>query len=99
MIADSQKQHHFAVTRLSALLRGVGSARREDFFSLNCLPSFRNKLDSQEKVCKNTKFCEVVIHDEEAEILKYHQGNNEDLKGLHKTFCDTTKKCENKNLS
>ena len=23
----------------------------------------------------------------------------EDLKGIHKTFCGTTKKCENKNLS
>ena len=40
--------------KLPALLYGITSEHKDDFYFLNCLRSFRaeNKLKSQEKVCE-----------------------------------------------
>ena len=48
---------------LSALLHGITSKHKGDFYYLNCLHSFRteNKLKSHEKVCKNKDFCEIAM--------------------------------------
>ena len=60
MIPNGEKEgwHYLAVKKLSALLKGITSKHDSDFYSLNCLHSFRteNKLMSHEKVCKNKVF-------------------------------------------
>ena len=47
--------------KLSALLHGITSQHKGDFYCLNCLHSFRmeNKLKSHEKVCKKKIFVEL----------------------------------------
>ena len=54
---------YLAVKKLSALLDGITSKHKGDFYSLNCLHFFRtdNKLKSHEKVCKNKDFCGIAI--------------------------------------
>ena len=46
MINDGKKWHYITVKRLSALLRGITSNHKEDFYCLNCfhLYSTKNKL-------------------------------------------------------
>ena len=58
IILNKQRWHYLAVKKLSALLRGITSKNNGYFYCLNCLHSFRakNKLQSYEKVCKNTDF-------------------------------------------
>ena len=48
--------------KLSALLKRITSKHDGDFYSLNCVHSFRtkSKLDSHKKVCKNKDFCNNV---------------------------------------
>ena len=45
--------HYLAVTKLSALLRGIALKHHTDFYFLNCFYSFttENKLKFHEKVC------------------------------------------------
>ena len=47
---------------------------------MNCLHSFRvkNKLQSYEKVCKNTDFCNIVMTSEDAKILEFNQYKKSD---------------------
>ena len=49
MITDSGKWHYLAVEKLSALLRGIASNNKGDFYCLNCLRSYttENKLKAQ----------------------------------------------------
>ena len=49
--------------KLSALLRGLASKHYGDFYSLNCLHSFRtkNKLEYHKRVCENKDFCKVIM--------------------------------------
>ena len=46
MIADGEKWHYTAVTRLSGLLRGITSNHNGDFYCLNCFRAYttKNKL-------------------------------------------------------
>ena len=57
MIPNEEKEgrHYLAVKKLSALLHGITSKHKGDFYCLNYLHSFRteNKLKSHEKLCKN----------------------------------------------
>ena len=41
--SKGQQWHHFAVTKLSALLRGTTSKHHGDFYCLNCLHSLATK--------------------------------------------------------
>ena len=52
-----------AVKKLLGLLRGRTSEHVGNFYSLNCLYSFRakNKIESNKKVCENKDFCCVVM--------------------------------------
>ena len=61
--------------KLSALLHGITSRHKGDFYCLNCLHSFRteNKLKSDEKVCKNKGFCGIVMPLEQDNILESNQ--------------------------
>ena len=67
--------HFLAVKRLSTLLQRITSKHVGDFYSLNCVHSFRtkNKLKSHENVGKNNDFCGIVIPFEKDNILKFSQ--------------------------
>ena len=60
---------------LAALLHGITSKHKGDFYCMNCLHSFRtkNKLKCYEKVCKNKYFCGIVISLERDKILEFNQ--------------------------
>ena len=50
MISNREKQwNYLAVKKLSALLKGITSKNKGDFYCLNCFHSFRtkNKLESR----------------------------------------------------
>ena len=49
MITDSEKWHYLAVTKLSALLRGITGNNNADFYCLNCFRTYttENKLETQ----------------------------------------------------
>ena len=56
MIPNKEGCHYIAVKRLSALLLGITSKDKGDFYCLNCLHSFRikTKLESHKKVCDSS---------------------------------------------
>ena len=60
---------------MSTLIRGITSKHHGDFYCLNSLCFFRteNKLKCHEKICKNKKFCEVVMQSEKYKILEFNQ--------------------------
>ena len=51
MVTDSKKWHYLAVKRLSALLRGITSNHKENYYCLKCFPSYSTK----EKLTKHKK--------------------------------------------
>ena len=55
MITDGEKQHYLAIKKLSALLRGITSNHKRDFYCLNCFHSYREKKTFKKyyNVCKN----------------------------------------------
>ena len=54
----------------SALLKGITSKHKGDFYFLDCLQSFRteNKLESCKTICKNKDFCGVTIPTEDTNV-------------------------------
>ena len=60
---------------LPALLYGITSKHKGDFYCLNCLHSFKteNKLKSDEKVCKNKGFCGILMSSEKDNILQFNK--------------------------
>ena len=76
MITDGEKWHYFAVTELSALLRGITSNNNRDFYCLNCFRSYttENKHDKHKNVCENHDYCYVEMPEEGNKILKYNNG-------------------------
>ena len=76
MITNDEKQHYFAVTKLSALLREVTGNNNGDFYCLNCFGAYttENKLETHKKVCENHDYCYVEMPKEDNKILKYNQG-------------------------
>ena len=77
MIPNGEKKgwHNLAVKKLSALLHGITSKLKGDFYCLNCLHSFitENKLKYHEKICKNKDFCGIVMPSEKNKILEFNQ--------------------------
>ena len=73
-IPNKEERHYIAVTKLSALLRGITSKIDGDFSCLNGLHSFRTKykLESPKKVCGNKDFCNTVMFSEEIKILEFN---------------------------
>ena len=45
MITDGKKWHYLAVTNLSALLQGMSSNHKGDFYCLNCFNSYTTKIN------------------------------------------------------
>ena len=77
MIPNEEKEgwHYLSLKKLSALLRGIISKLKSDFYCLNCLHSFRteNKLKSHEKSYKNKDFCGIAMSSEKDNILEFNQ--------------------------
>ena len=77
MILNEEKEgwHYLAVKKLSALLHGITSKHKGDFYCLNCLNYFKteNNLTSYEKVCKNKDFCGIILPPEKDKILEFNQ--------------------------
>ena len=77
MIPNEEKEgcHYLPVNKLSTLLHGITLKHKGDFYCLNFLHYFRteNKLESQEKVCKNKDFCGTVLPSEKDRILELHE--------------------------
>ena len=84
MIPNEEKEgcHYLAVKKLSALLPGITSKHKGDFYCLNYLHSYRreNKIKSHKKVCKNEDFCGIVIPSEKDNILEFNQYMKSDEK-------------------
>ena len=77
MITDNMNNwHYLAVKNISRLLRGITSNHNGDFYSLNCLHSYRakNKLKNHERICKNHDFCYPKMLDKDKKISKCNPG-------------------------
>ena len=61
MIADGKKWHYLTVKSLSALLRGITSNHKEDFYCLNCFHSYRNKRKTQKIIKKYVMIMIIVM--------------------------------------
>ena len=63
MITDGEKWHYLAVKSLSALLKGITSNHKGDFYCLNCFHSnsAKNKLENHYNICKNHDCCYVEM--------------------------------------
>ena len=61
---------------MSALLRGITSKHKGDFYYLNCFHSFKteNKLKKHENVCENHDYCYVEMPKENNKRLKDNHG-------------------------
>ena len=71
MISDGQKWHYLVVKNLLALLRGITSTHKEDFYCLNCFHSYRteNKLEAHKKICENHDYCYVEMPTKSNDII------------------------------
>ena len=76
IITDGKKWHYLAVKSLSALLWGIRSNYKEDFYCLNCFHShiMKNKLKKHYNVCEHHDYCYVEMPNEDNKILKYNHG-------------------------
>ena len=74
---------------MSALLRGITSNQKEDFYHLNCFHthSTNEKLKKYEKVCNNHDYCYVEMSDKDNKILTYNHGEKS-LKDLFMIYAD-----------
>ena len=72
MITGSDKWHYLAVKKLSALLKGITSKHKGDFYCLNCFHSYstKEKLKKHRNVCENHDYCYVEMHEKDNKILK-----------------------------
>ena len=59
VITDGKKWHYLTVKSLSALLKGITSNHKGDFYCLNCFHTYRTKkkLKKHEKVCNDHDYC------------------------------------------
>ena len=76
MITDHEKWHYLSVKSLSALLKGITSNHKGDFYCLNYLHSYstKNNLEKHYNVYKNHDYCYVEMPKEDNKILKYNYG-------------------------
>ena len=66
--------HYLAVTKLSALLRGITSKHQRYFYCLNCLHfATQNQLESHESECKSKDFCGIVLTTQKNDILHFNR--------------------------
>ena len=72
MIIAVKKWHYLAAKKLSALLRGITSNHKEDFYCLICFHSYtiNHKLEKHYNVYKNHDYCYVEKPKEDDKKLK-----------------------------
>ena len=89
MITDGEKWHYTAVTRLSALLRGVTGNNNGDFYCLNCFHAYRTKtkLETHKKICENHDYYHAEMPNEDNKIIKYNQ-EEKSIKSLFIIYAD-----------
>ena len=70
MVIDGKKWHYPKVKSLSALLKGITSNHKGDFYCLNCFDSYRTekKLKKHERVCNDHGYCFVGMPNEDNKI-------------------------------
>ena len=76
MIPNGEIWHYLAAKKLSALLRGITSKLRGDFYRFNCLDSFetrKKQRESYKKVRKNRNLWNIIMPSEDTETLKANQ--------------------------
>ena len=88
MINSGKKSHYLAVTNLSALLKGISSNHKEDFYCLNCFNSYttKNKLKEHEEICNNNDSCPIDLPSL-TEKTKYNPGEKS-LKAAYAIYVD-----------
>ena len=62
MITDGKKWHYLTVKSLSALLKGISSNSKGEFYCLNCFCHIvftEKKLKKHERVCNDHDYCYV----------------------------------------
>ena len=76
MITNGKKWHYLAVTNLSALLQGMSSNHKGDFYCLNCFNSYttKNKLKEHEEICNNHDSYYIKMPKHAEKTLKYIHG-------------------------
>ena len=76
MINYDKKNHYLAVTNLSALLEGISTNHKEDFYCLNCFNSYttKYKLKEHEEICNNNDSSRIEMPSWAEETLKYSPG-------------------------
>ena len=79
MISNGEGCHYLTIKKLSALLKGITSKHKSDFYCLNCLHSFRTKkIESHKRVCENKDFCNIIMPSEDSKILEFNQYQKSD---------------------
>ena len=76
MITDGEKQHYLALKSLSALLRGLTSNHKGEFYCLNCFCSYstKNRLEKHEEDCFDHDYCYVGMPNKDNKTLTYNHG-------------------------
>ena len=89
MINNGKKSHYLAISNLSALLQGISSNHKEDFYCLNCFNSYttKNKVKPYEEICNNNDSCCIEMSRCAEETLKYNTGEKS-LKALFAIYLD-----------
>ena len=61
---------------MSALLGGITSNQKKDFYRLNCFHTYsaKEKLKKHEKVRNNHDYCYVEMPDKDNKILTHNHG-------------------------
>ena len=77
MIPNGPNQNCLAVTRISALFRGITSNHNGDYYCFNSFDSYatENKIKSQKIICKNHD-CYIEMSEESNNTMKYNHGKN-----------------------
>ena len=75
MIDDGEKWHYLTVRSLSALLKGIISKHKDDFYCLNFFHSFASKrsFEKHMKVCEDKDYCYIEMP-KKSELLENHTG-------------------------
>ena len=64
----------YSYTKKIALLKGITSKHKADFYCLNCLHSFRTKSNSNlKKGTLKQIFCGVVMPSKDTKLLEFNQ--------------------------
>ena len=76
IITNGKTSHYLAVTILSALLQGMSSNHKENFYCLNCFNSYATKIKllEQDDMFNNHDSCRIEIPKWVEKILKYNPG-------------------------